>query len=155
MKVFLVGFTICLIVFALLAWWICTHIEFESCEVTDVKKLMIVQHFNTGHFAQIVDMSMLESHGLAKLDQYFVDIPFEEDEMIEAGFQRRYIEVDDDAGIVLAEGSADAFHIFDLLGAAEIACVNGIKGDLFLCICGLTGDGHEFAKNAAKNGGAN
>lgn len=28
------------------------------------------------------------------------------------------------------------------------------KGDLFLCICGLTVDGHEFAKNAAKNGAA-
>ncbi len=61
---------------------------------------MVVQHFNTGHFAQIVDMSMLESHGLAKLDQYFTDIPFEESEMIKAGFKRRYIEADDNAGIV-------------------------------------------------------
>lgn len=61
---------------------------------------MIVQHFNTGHFAQIVDMSMLESHGLAKLDQYFVDIPFNEEEMESGGFRRRYIEVDDAEGII-------------------------------------------------------
>lgn len=100
MKVFLTVFTISLILFALFAWWFCTHIEFESCEVTNVKNLMIVQHFNTGHFAQIVDMSMLESHGFAKLDQYFVDIPFNEEEMESGGFQRRYIEVDDAEGII-------------------------------------------------------
>lgn len=100
MKVFLTGFTICLIVFALFAWWVCTHVVFESQEITDVKNLMIVQHFNTGHFAQIVDMSMLESHGLAKLDQYFIEIPFEEHEMLKAGFKRRYIEADDAEGIV-------------------------------------------------------
>ena len=100
MKVFLTVFTISLILFALLTWWVCTHITFESQEITNVKNLMIVQHFNTGHFAQIVDMSMLESHGFAKLDQYFVDIPFNEEEMESGGFQRRYIEVDDAEGII-------------------------------------------------------
>lgn len=100
MKVFLTVFTISLIMLALLAWWVCTHVVFEQHEITDVKNLMIVQHFNTGHFAQIVDMSMLESHGFAKLDQYFVDIPFNEEEMEAGGFQRRYIEVDDAEGIV-------------------------------------------------------
>ena len=72
-----------------LIWWVCTHVIFEMHEVTNVKNLMVVQHFNSGQFAQIVDMSMLESHGLAKLDQYFVDIPFTEEEMIEGGFQRK------------------------------------------------------------------
>lgn len=100
MKVFLTVFTISLIMLALLAWWVCTHVVFEQHEITDVKNLMIVQHFNTGYFAQIVDMSMLESHGFAKLDQYFVDIPFNEEEMESGGFQRRYIEVDDAEGIV-------------------------------------------------------
>lgn len=100
MKVFLTVFTISLIMLALLAWWVCTHVVFEQHEITDVKNLMIVQHFNTGYFAQIVDMSMLESHGFAKLDQYFVDIPFNEEEMESGGFQRRYIEVDDAEGII-------------------------------------------------------
>ena len=75
-------------------------IHVEVHEVTPVRNLMVVQHFNTGHFAQIVDMSMLESHGIAKLDQYFVDIPFEEEQMEAGGFQRRYIEVDDAEGII-------------------------------------------------------
>ena len=54
--------------FGIFVWWVCTHVVFETHEVTNVKNLMIVQHFNTGHFAQVVDMSMLESHGFAKLD---------------------------------------------------------------------------------------
>ena len=83
-----------LILIIALIWWVCTH--FEMHEVTNVKNLMVVQHFNSGYFAQIVDMSMLESHGLAKLDQYFVDIPFTEEEMIEGGFQRR-----DDEGAII------------------------------------------------------
>ena len=123
MKVFLIGFTICLIVFALLAWWVCTRIVFESCEVTDVKNLMIVQHFNTGHFAQVVDMSMLESHGLAKLDQYFVDIPFEEHEMLEAGFKRRYIEVDDAEGIIT---------YWKLVQNTELILMHSPQGDYWL-----------------------
>ena len=78
-----------LALFAVFVFWACGHVAFEYNEITNVKNLMVVQHFNTGHFTQIVDMSMLESHGLAKLDQYFVDIPFTEEEMIEGGFQRR------------------------------------------------------------------
>lgn len=100
MKILLAIIPAFLILFALLAWWVCTHVVFEQHEITDVKNLMVVQHFNAGHFAQIVDMSMLEPHGFAKLDQYFVSIPFEENEMMEAGFKRRYIEVDDAAGIL-------------------------------------------------------
>lgn len=123
MKVFLTVFTICLIVLALFAWWVCTHITFESQEITNVKNLMIVQHFNTGHFAQIVDMSMLESHGLAKLDQYFVDIPFEENEMIEAGFQRRYIEVDDAEGIIT---------YWKMVPDTELILVHSPEGDYWL-----------------------
>ena len=89
MKVVLAMIPTFLILIIALIWWVCTHVIFEVHEVTNVKNLMVVQHFNSGHFAQIVDMSMLESHGLAKLDQYFVDIPFTEEEMIEGGFQRR------------------------------------------------------------------
>lgn len=100
MKILLAIIPAFLILFALLAWWVCTHVVFEQHEITDVKNLMVVQHFNTGHFAQIVDMSMLESHGFAKLDQYFVDIPFNEEEMESGGFRRRYIEADDTEGIV-------------------------------------------------------
>lgn len=100
MKILLAIIPAFLILFALLAWWVCTHVVFEQHEITDVKNLMVVQHFNTGHFAQIVDMSMLESHGFAKLDQYFVDIPFNDEEMEAGGFQRRFIEADDAQGIL-------------------------------------------------------
>lgn len=123
MKVFLTVFIISLIVLALFAWWVCTHIIFESCEVTDVKKLMIVQHFNTGHFAQIVDMSLLESHGFAKLDQYFIDIPFNEEEMEAGGFQRRYIEVDDAEGIVT---------YWKMVPDTELILVHSPQGDYWL-----------------------
>ena len=123
MKVFLTVFTFSLILFALLAWWVCTHVTFESCEVTDVKNLMIVQHFNTGHFAQIVDMSMLESHGFAKLDQYFVDIPFMECEMMDAGFKRRYIEADDAEGIVT---------YWKVVPDTELIFVHSPEGDYWL-----------------------
>ncbi len=123
MKVLLAIIPAFLILFALLAWWVCTHVVFESCEVTDVKKLMVVQHFNAGHFAQVVDMSMLESHGLAKLDQYFTDIPFEESEMIKAGFKRRYIEADDAAGIVT---------YWKLVQDTELIFVHSPQGDYWL-----------------------
>lgn len=123
MKILLTIIPAFLILFALLAWWVCTHIKFESCEVTDVKNLMIVQHFNTGHFAQIVDMSMLESHGLAKLDQYFVDIPFGEDEMEAGGFQRRYIEADDAEGIVT---------YWKVVRDTELIFVHSPEGDYWL-----------------------
>lgn len=123
MKVFLTVFTICLIVLALLAWWVCTHIVFEQHEITKVKNLMIVQHFNTGHFAQIVDMSMLESHGFAKLDQYFVDIPFNEEEMEAGGFQRRYIEADDAEGIVT---------YWKIVRDTELIFVHSPQGDYWL-----------------------
>ena len=86
-----------LAIFAVFVLWVWARAIFEVHEVTNVKNLMVVQHFNSGHFAQIVDMSMLESHGLAKLDQYFVDIPFTEEEMIEGGFQRR----DDEEGAII------------------------------------------------------
>jgi hypothetical protein len=81
-------------------WLIKKYVHIEIAEVTDVKNLMIVQHFNTGHFAQMVDMSLLESHGFAKLDQYFVDIPFDDEEMEAGGFQRRFIEADEAEGII-------------------------------------------------------
>ena len=68
MKILLAIIPAFLILLAILIWWVCTHVVFETHEVTNVKNLMVVQHFNTGHFAQMVDMSMLESHGLAKLD---------------------------------------------------------------------------------------
>ena len=123
MKVLLAIIPAFLILFALLAWWVCTHVVFEQHEITDVKNLMVVQHFNTGHFVQIVDMSMLESHGLAKLDQYFVEIPFEEHELIEAGFQRRYIEVDDAAGIVT---------YWKLVQDTELIFVHSPQGDYWL-----------------------
>lgn len=109
--------------FGILVWWVCTHVVFETHEVTNVKNLMIVQHFNTGHFAQIVDMSMLESHGFAKLDQYFVDIPFMECEMIEAGFKRRYIEVDDAEGIVT---------YWKIVRDTELILVHSPQGDYWL-----------------------
>lgn len=123
MKVVLVSLAIGLVIFGIFAWWVCTHIVFESCEVTDVKKLMIVQHFNMGHFAQIVDMSMLESHGFAKLDQYFVDIPFNEEEMETAGFKRRYIEADDDAGIIT---------YWKMVEDTELILVRSPQGDYWL-----------------------
>lgn len=123
MKILLTVFTISLILFALFAWWVCTHITFESQEITNVKNLMIVQHFNTGHFAQIVDMSMLESHGFAKLDQYFVDIPFNEEEMEAGGFQRRYIEADDAEGIVT---------YWKVVRDTELIFVHSPEGDYWL-----------------------
>ena len=123
MKILLTIIPAFLILFALLAWWVCTHIKFESCEVTAVKNLMIVQHFNTGHFAQIVDMSMLESHGFAKLDQYFVDIPFNEEEMEAGGIQRRYIEADDAEGIVT---------YWKVVRDTELIFVHSPQGDYWL-----------------------
>ena len=84
---------------------------------------MVVQHFNAGHFAQIVDMSMLESHGLAKLDQYFTEIPFEEHEMIKAGFKRRYIEADDTAGIIT---------YWKIVPDTELILVHSPQGDYWL-----------------------
>ena len=68
MKILLAIIPAFLILLAILIWWVCTHTVFETHEITNVKNLMVVQHFNTGHFAQMVDMSMLESHDLAKLD---------------------------------------------------------------------------------------
>ena len=109
--------------FGILVWWVCTHVVFETHEVTNVKNLMIVQHFNTGHFAQIVDMSMLESHGFAKLDQYFVDIPFNEEEMEAGGFQRRYIEADDAEGIVT---------YWKVVRDTELILVHSPEGDYWL-----------------------
>ena len=123
MKILIAIIPAFLILFALAAWWVCTHVVFESCEVTDVKNLMVVQHFNTGHFAQIVDMSMLESHGLAKLDQYFVDIPFNEEEMESGGFRRRYIEADDAEGIVT---------YWKLVQDTELILVRSPQGDYWL-----------------------
>ena len=109
--------------FGIFVWWVCTHVVFETHEVTNVKNLMIVQHFNTGHFAQMVDMSMLESHGFAKLDQYFVDIPFLECEMIEAGFKRRYIEADD---------AEDIVTYWKVVQNTELISVHSPEGDYWL-----------------------
>ena len=68
MEILLTVITIFLGLFGIFIGWVCTHVVFETHEVTNIKNLMVVQHFNTGYFAQMVDMSMLESHGLAKLD---------------------------------------------------------------------------------------
>ena len=106
-----------------LIWWVCTHVIFEMHEVTNVKNLMVVQHFNSGQFAQIVDMSMLESHGLAKLDQYFVDIPFTEEEMIEGGFQRR-----DD----YEEGAEGAIIYWKMVKDTELIQVKSPQGNYWL-----------------------
>lgn len=104
-------------------WLIKKYVHIEIAEVTDVKNLMIVQHFNTGHFAQIVDMSMLESHGFAKLDQYFVDTPFNEEEMEAGGFQRRFIEADDNAGII---------SYWKVVPDTELIFVHSRQGDYWL-----------------------
>ena len=57
---------------------------------------MVVQHFNSKQFAQLVDMSLLERNGFAKLDQYFSDEPFTEEEMISAGFTKQYFNLEED-----------------------------------------------------------
>ena len=79
-----------------LIYFIKKFVRLEYAEITPVKNLMVVQHFNTGHFAQLVDLSLLEQHGFAKLDQYFVDEPFLEEEMIEAGFKLRHTGIEGD-----------------------------------------------------------
>lgn len=108
--------------FGIFVWWVCTHVVFETHEVTNVKNLMIVQHFNTGHFAQVVDMSMLESHGLAKLDQYFADIPFNEEEMFEGGFKQRHIE----------EDGEDSIAYWKIVKNTELILVKSYEGDYWL-----------------------
>ena len=108
--------------FGIFVWWVCTHVVFETHEVTNVKNLMIVQHFNTGHFAQVVDMSMLESHGLAKLDQYFADIPFNEEEMIEGGFKQKHIE----------EDGEDSIAYWKMVKDTELILVKSYDGDYWL-----------------------
>ena len=108
--------------FGIFVWWVCTHVIFETHEVTNVKNLMVVQHFNSGQFAQIVDMSMLESHGLAKLDQYFADIPFNEEEMIEGGFKQRYIEEDGENSIAY----------WKMVKDTELILVKSPEGDYWL-----------------------
>lgn len=108
--------------FGIFVWWVCTHVVFETHEVTNVKNLMIVQHFNTGHFAQVVDMSMLESHGLAKLDQYFADIPFNEEEMFEGGFKQRHIE----------EDGEDSIAYWKIVKDTELILVKSYEGDYWL-----------------------
>ena len=122
MKVVLAMIPTFLILIIALIWWVCTHVIFETHEVTNVKNLMVVQHFNSGQFAQIVDMSMLESHGLAKLDQYFVDIPFTEEEMIEGGFQRR-----DDY-----EGAEGAIIYWKMVKNSELILVKSPQGNYWL-----------------------
>ena len=42
MKVILAVISTFLVLFGVLAWWVCTHIVFEYHEITPVKKLMIV-----------------------------------------------------------------------------------------------------------------
>ena len=108
--------------FGIFVWWVCTHVVFETHEITNVKNLMIVQHFNTGHFAQVVDMSMLESHGLAKLDQYFADIPFNEEEMTEGGFKQKYIE----------EDGEDSIAYWKMVKDTELILVKSYEGDYWL-----------------------
>lgn len=108
--------------FGIFVWWVCTHVVFETHEVTNVKNLMIVQHFNTGHFAQVVDMSMLESHGLAKLDQYFADIPFNEEEMTEGGFKQKHIE----------EDGEDSIAYWKMVKDTELILVKSYEGDYWL-----------------------
>ena len=108
--------------FGIFVWWVCTHVVFETHEVTNVKNLMIVQHFNTGHFAQVVDMSMLESHGLAKLDQYFADIPFNEEEMTEGGFKQKHIE----------EDGEDSIAYWKMVKDTELILVKSFEGDYWL-----------------------
>ena len=108
--------------FGIFVWWVCTHVVFETHEVTNVKNLMIVQHFNTGKFAQVVDMSMLESHGLAKLDQYFADIPFNEEEMTEGGFKQKHIE----------EDGEDSIAYWKMVKDTELILVKSPEGDYWL-----------------------
>ena len=108
--------------FGIFVWWVCTHVVFETHEVTNVKNLMIVQHFNTGHFAQVVDMSMLESHGFAKLDQYFADIPFNEEEMTEGGFKQKHIE----------EDGEDSIAYWKMVKDTELILVKSFEGDYWL-----------------------
>ena len=108
--------------FGIFVWWVCTHVVFETHEVTNVKNLMIVQHFNTGKFAQVVDMSMLESHGLAKLDQYFADIPFNEEEMTEGGFKQKHIE----------EDGEDSIAYWKMVKDTELILVKSPAGDYWL-----------------------
>ena len=108
--------------FGIFVWWVCTHVVFETHEVTNVKNLMIVQHFNTGHFAQVVDMSMLEPHGLAKLDQYFADIPFNEEEMTEGGFKQKHI----------GEDGEDSIAYWKMVKDTELILVKSYEGDYWL-----------------------
>lgn len=108
--------------FGIFVWWVCTHVVFETHEVTNVKNLMIVQHFNTGHFAQVVDMSLLESHGLAKLDQYFIDIPFNEEQMFEGGFKRKYDE----------EGAEGEIIYWKMVKDTQLIFVKSSEGDYWV-----------------------
>ena len=108
--------------FGIFVWWVCTHVVFETHEITNVKNLMVVQHFNTGRFAQVVDMSMLESHGLAKLDQYFADIPFNEEEMTEGGFKQKHIK----------EDGEDSIAYWKMVKDTELILVKSPEGDYWL-----------------------
>lgn len=122
MKIILAVISSFLVLFVFLAWWVCTHIIFEQHEITPVKKLMVVQHFNSGQFAQLVDMSMLESHGLAKLDQYFPDAPFTEEEMFDAGFKLRNYNIDEAASI----------DYWKVVSDTELILVRSPQGDYWL-----------------------
>lgn len=111
-----------LALFAVFVFWACGHVAFEYNEITNVKNLMIVQHFNTGHFTQIVDMSMLESHGIAKLDQYFIDIPFHEEQMFEGGFKRKYDE----------EGAEGEIIYWKMVKDTQLIFVKSSEGDYWV-----------------------
>ena len=122
MKILLTVILTFLGLFGIFVWWVCTHVVFETHEVTNVKNLMIVQHFNTGHFTQIVDMSMLESHGIAKLDQYFIDIPFNEGQMFEGGFKRKYDE----------EGAEGEIIYWKMVKDTQLIFVKSSEGDYWV-----------------------
>ena len=79
-----------LIVLGIISLVIAFFAGLEVHECIPVEKLLVVQHFDEDQYMQIVDLSLLEEKGWAKLDQYFADIPFDEDDMLDAGFTRSH-----------------------------------------------------------------
>lgn len=82
----LIGIGLFVLVIAGFLYALSRVVTVEVAECMDVERLMVVQHFNAPSFMQIVDTSLYEQHGFVKLDQYFTDEPFTQEEMLSAGF---------------------------------------------------------------------
>ena len=66
-------------------------------------------------------MSMLESHDFAKLDQYFPDIPFTEEEMLDGGFKLRNYDTE-----------SNSIDYWKVIEDTELILVRSPQGDYWL-----------------------